>query len=125
MRIVDFDTEEYWAGCADRRLLIARCKDCRRWLHPPKGRCPQCWTTNIEREEVSGRARLYSFTEKPAAGGGPTTITVWAELAEQARLVVVGALIGGSERALIGAELQLAWQQTPDGWAPAFELADR
>jgi uncharacterized protein len=122
MRIIDLDTAAYWAGCDEQRLLIARCETCRRWIHPPKGVCPRCWGTAIAHEEVSGAAKVYSFTE--AADREAIPATVWAELLEQERLIVIGALLPALGKIEIGDELTLCWQETEDGWSPAFRRAD-
>ena len=39
---IDRDNSAYWTGGARGELLIARCADCRYYVHPPTGFCPRC-----------------------------------------------------------------------------------
>jgi uncharacterized OB-fold protein len=59
---LDADTEPFWRGCAEGRLVIARCRVCGLYLHPPRPACRRCRSMDIERVEVSGRGVVYSFT---------------------------------------------------------------
>ncbi len=51
----------FWTGGAKGQLLIQRCAECRRWIHPPTSRCPSC-DGQVRAEPVSGRGSLYTFT---------------------------------------------------------------
>jgi uncharacterized OB-fold protein len=51
--------ERTWAD--DERLLIERCTGCRRWVHPPIGRCPDC-AGRLVAEPVSGRGTVFTYT---------------------------------------------------------------
>ncbi|MBI2166441.1 MAG: OB-fold domain-containing protein [Chloroflexi bacterium] len=52
----------FWEGCKKHELLIIRCSDCGYYIHWPKQRCPQCWSTNVAPAKVSGRGTVYSYT---------------------------------------------------------------
>jgi uncharacterized OB-fold protein len=108
---LNYDTKDYWEGCARKELIIARCQDCKYWIHPPKALCPVCWSDNIGREKASGEATIFTFTVMPPRGeGGRTNVTVWAELAEQARLFLIGDLEEGYVEGIeIGDPLNLVW----------------
>src|SRR5580693_4001093 len=88
---VDYDTQAYWKGCRDRKLIVARCGDCSRWIHPPKGLCPYCWSATINHEEVTGDARVYSFTETPQKDGA-SLVTIWAQFEGLENVTVLGLL---------------------------------
>ena len=120
---VDYDTQAYWEGCERQELIIARCRDCSLWLHPPHAVCPECWSDNIGREPVSGDASIYSFTVTPGARrpGHTVAITVWAELAEQERLIIVADLEPCDAASVaIGMPLQLTWGQHGTATIPMF-----
>lgn len=51
----------FWTGGAEGRLLVPRCRDCRRWTLPPSGSCPACGGPTIS-EAASGRARVLTWT---------------------------------------------------------------
>lgn len=55
-------TEFFWDGVNRHRLLILRCQNCQHFVHYPRPICDRCQATDLEPEEVSGRATLYSFT---------------------------------------------------------------
>jgi len=124
------DTKHYWAGCERRELVLARCEECRQWIHPPRGVCPRCWSDRIAHEAISGRGRVYSFVVLPAARQGPDAqdkVTVWAELEEQERLIVVADL-APSERGfeiMIGDRLELTWGEHRGAAVPNFRKETR
>ena len=117
------DTVEYWRGCERRELVIARCEACRNWLHPPRPVCPNCWSDDIGRHAVSGRATVYSYTSVPRPSRFGATTTVWAELVEQERLIVVADLDPADGDIAIGDALELAWREQGEGRVPIFRKA--
>jgi uncharacterized OB-fold protein len=52
----------FWTGGATGQLLIQRCGDCRRWVHPPTSRCPSCGGP-LAPEPVSGTGTILTYTE--------------------------------------------------------------
>src|ERR1700722_7048935 len=105
------DTVEYWRGCERRELVIARCEACQTWVHPPRPICPQCWSDNIGRHAVSGRARVYSYTSVPRPSPVGASTSVWAELVEQSPLLGVPDLEPASNQIAIGDALELSWRE--------------
>jgi hypothetical protein len=106
----DADTAGYWE-LADRGTLhLARCRDCRRWQHPPLERCRSCGSP-LAFEPVSGRATLFSWTvtHQPCVPGYlddlPYTVAV-VELAEQEGLRIVGRADGDVVAAGAGAPVR-------------------
>jgi uncharacterized OB-fold protein len=55
------DTEFFWEGLRERRLLIRRCADCGHLHHPPGPMCPKCHSCAWTAQEVSGRGVLHSY----------------------------------------------------------------
>ena len=55
------DTQFFWDGCKDGRLLIQRCDGCGTLRHPPRPMCPQCHSLDWTAIEASGRGTVYSF----------------------------------------------------------------
>ena len=58
----DFDTAPWWDAARDERLLVRRCRDCGRAHFYPRPFCPHCWSRNIEWEQASGDATLYTYS---------------------------------------------------------------
>ncbi|MDB5869868.1 MAG: hypothetical protein JWP96_2200 [Polaromonas sp.] len=118
---MDHDTAAYWQGLSNRTLSLARCDDCKHWIHPPKACCPACWSDHVGQGTPSGQATLFSYLVQPLAPGGPPGIVAWAELVEQPRLLVVGELLGETpESVRIGARLTLDWVASRNIHLPVF-----
>lgn len=56
------DNFEHYRGRLERRLLIKHCQDCGYWIYPHFPSCPECWSTNLKFEEVSGNGKVYILT---------------------------------------------------------------
>lgn len=57
----DLDSEPFWAGCREGRLLIPRCGDCGAARWPPGPMCPACQSQETAWEPASGRGTVYSW----------------------------------------------------------------
>ncbi|OBI22355.1 Zn-ribbon domain-containing OB-fold protein [Mycobacterium sp. E2497] len=55
------DTEFFWTGLRDNKLLIQRCGGCGRLRHPPRPMCPHCRSLDWDTVESSGRGTVYSY----------------------------------------------------------------
>lgn len=88
----DEDTQPFWDGCADGRLLVPECAACgaRRW--PPGPMCPVCQSTETHWLEASRRGTLYSWivavhpTDQVLADQVPYTVAL-VELDEGVRVI--------------------------------------
>jgi uncharacterized protein len=58
----DVDTQPFWDGARDGKLLIQRCRACGRAYFYPRPFCPSCWSADVAWEEASGRAVLYTYS---------------------------------------------------------------
>ena len=59
---IDAFTRTYWDAAARGRLLLRRCADCGRAHHYPREFCPYCWSEDVDWEQASGRAVLYTWS---------------------------------------------------------------
>jgi uncharacterized protein len=55
------DTQFFWDGAKEHRLLIQRCGGCGTLRHPPRPMCPSCHSLEWDTLEASGRGTVYSF----------------------------------------------------------------
>ena len=55
------DSQFFWDGVKDHRLLIQRCRSCAQLRHPPRPMCPHCHSLDRDAVEASGRGTVYSF----------------------------------------------------------------
>jgi len=54
------DTQFFWDGLKDRRLLVQRCDGCGALRHPPRPMCPRCHSLAWTQSESSGRGTILS-----------------------------------------------------------------
>lgn len=59
--IVDQDTQPFWEGCAQGKLLLQRCNECGAVWHPPSPVCHQCLSSANEWVEASGEGTVFSY----------------------------------------------------------------
>lgn len=60
--IVNPDSQAYWDGARENRLMIRKCKSCGKTHFMPRYLCPSCWSTELEWIQASGRGTVHSFT---------------------------------------------------------------
>ena len=56
------DTQPYWDGLAEGRLLIQRCGACGKLRHYPRPMCDSCHSMDVAWQEASGRGTIHSWT---------------------------------------------------------------
>lgn len=84
------DTEFFWNGLRERKLLIQRCGQCGSLRHPPRPMCPKCRCLQWDTIESSGRGAVYSYAiphEPRFPGFEYPYIVVLVQLDEGVRLV--------------------------------------
>ena len=55
------DTQFFWDGVRDHRLLVQQCASCGALRHPPRPMCPACQSLEWDAIEATGRGTVYSF----------------------------------------------------------------
>ena len=58
---IEEESQPFWDGAKEGRLLIGSCKDCHHKYYYPRPFCPECWSENVEMVEASGRGRLAAL----------------------------------------------------------------
>src|SRR4051794_14795828 len=84
------DTEFFWAGVREHRLLIQRCTNCGNLRHPPRPMCPHCQSLEWDTIEASGRGTVFSFViphHPPLPWFPDPFVVALVDLAEGTRLV--------------------------------------
>ncbi len=54
-------TKAFWDACQDKVLTVYACNDCGHLFLPGGPVCPQCWSSGLVSQPVSGRGTVYSF----------------------------------------------------------------
>lgn len=125
-------TSGFWEAAARHELAIQRCRTCGRRFHPPVPVCSRCHSEELGFDPVSGLGTIYAYTVMtealvPGFEAGLPVVVVAVELDEQEGLVVVSNLAGGDgSDAAIGARVEVAFEQLPDGGGvlPQFRVRD-
>jgi uncharacterized OB-fold protein len=60
--VIDVESQPFWDGCRQGRLMIMRCRACERPYFYPRAHCPMCWSAEVEWLEASGRGLLHSYS---------------------------------------------------------------
>jgi len=84
------DTQFFWDGVHEHRLLIQRCTACGALRHPPRPMCPACHALAWDTVEASGRGTVYSFViprHPPLPWFPQPYVVALVELEEGTRLV--------------------------------------
>ena len=55
------ESQAYWEGLRDRKLLMPRCDACGKYWFPPSLLCPHCNETKWTWTSTSGRGRIFSY----------------------------------------------------------------
>jgi uncharacterized OB-fold protein len=55
------DTQFFWDGLKEHKLLIQHCTDCGTTRHPPRPMCPHCQSLHWDSVELKGTGVIYSF----------------------------------------------------------------
>ena len=113
------DTEFFWNGLRERRLLIQRCSSCGILRHPPRPMCPHCLSIEWDAIEATGRGTVHSFV-MPQHPQFPFMdypyIVALIDLAEGVRLV--SNLIDiEPENAWIDMPVEVSFTEFDDGFA--------
>ncbi len=55
------ETQPFWDGTRDGRLMIMHCNTCARDYFYPRPICPFCMSTDTSWKQASGRAKLHTY----------------------------------------------------------------
>jgi hypothetical protein len=59
---IEEESQPFWDGLVDGRLLIKHCLACHAFHYYPRPFCPSCWSDDVEWYEASGRGRVYTYS---------------------------------------------------------------
>jgi uncharacterized OB-fold protein len=59
--LANLDTQPFWDGCAEGKLLLQRCNACGAYRHPPSPICPHCLSDQHAWVRATGRGTVYTF----------------------------------------------------------------
>ena len=59
---------EFWKAAKRHELCLQHCQDCGHYVFYPRSLCPQCLSSNLRWEKISGQGKVYSYTTVHRAG---------------------------------------------------------
>jgi hypothetical protein len=128
---ITHDNAAHYRGRLRRELLMNRCGDCGRWHAPPKPICPDCWSSRVSAEPVSGEGVIFMaillHRGPPAPGVDYSTPypVVTVELDEQPGLRFTSTVVGADNNDIrIGAAVRLDWSNRVGAPMPVFALKE-
>jgi uncharacterized OB-fold protein len=120
-----YDTHAYWTGGARGELLIARCRECCYYVHPPAPFCPRCESRDVEPQPVSGHGVVVTFTvnHKQWLPDLPVPYVVaLVSIAEQDDVRLATNITGCAvDDVYIGMPVRVRFERHQDLWVPLFE----
>jgi uncharacterized OB-fold protein len=120
MPVADPMTQFFWDAAKAHELRIQRCQACGTYIHPPRPVCRVCRSTDLQPEDVSGRATLYTWTVAeqafgPYFAGKLPYVYAVVELVEQPGLHVITNVVDVPWQDLrAGMELEVAFEDVTD-----------
>jgi uncharacterized OB-fold protein len=128
--VADAMSKVFWDGLKHGKLLVQRCEQCRRLQFPPEASCEACSSTELSFEEMSGRGKVFSFTETVSGARHPYFQSIspylvgMVQLDEQEGLVFPSNFPGSKYADLeIGAPVQVIFDEIAEGVViPQFRL---
>ncbi|MDA0340646.1 MAG: OB-fold domain-containing protein [Proteobacteria bacterium] len=112
------DSQPYWDGLRDRRLMLQQCADCGTIRHYPRPVCDQCYSMEVDWTEASRRGTVHSWSVShhafhPSFKADLPTTFVTVDLEENVRLV--GILRDPEVTLSIGMPVQVGFEDAADG----------
>jgi len=121
------DNEGFWAGVKRGELVFQRCRDCGKWVHPPRPMCPGCRSLQKEWAPSKGKGKVYSwvtYRESPHPGFPAPYSVVLVELKEGVR-VVSNLVDTKHEEITIGMRVEVVFDHMSDNFTlPRFRKVD-
>jgi hypothetical protein len=112
------DSEFFWEGLREHRLLVRRCGRCAHLHHPPGPMCPKCHSYDWTAQPLSGRGTLHSYVivHQPQLPGFTYPLPVaLVEMEEGVRLL--GNLTAAEpENLRIGMPLEVEFVEVEPGY---------
>ena len=124
--VANADSQEYWAGAREGRLMLRRCKSCGKLHFMPRFLCPFCWSEDLQWVQASGQGEVHSFTivrraSSPVFAGRVPYVVALIDLAEGPRMMA-NILGPDALQVQIGDPVRLIFEERGEGdRIPQFE----
>jgi uncharacterized protein len=125
--VSDPETQEFWAACAEHRLVVQQCTQCEAYRFAPAPICYHCQSFDVRSVESAGIGELYTWTVVYRALHPATESAVPYNTAVVRLLDCGGAMITtnivevDNDELVAGMRVHVKWDDVADGVAlPRF-----
>ena len=122
---LDSVNRPFWTGGAEGKLMIARCRDCGTFLHPPQPVCRHCLSDDVAAEAVAGTGRVETFTVNYQAwypGLEVPYVIARVSLDGVPGVIVTTNIVGCAPESVdFGDRVRVKFEQQGDVYLPLFE----
>ena len=116
----------FWDGVKEHKLVFQKCRQCGRWVHPPRPTCPKCGSFEKEWAPSSGKGTVYSwvtYLDSPHPGFRAPYSVVLVEMEEGVRLIS-NMVDTGPDEISIGMPVEVVFDDVSEGLTlPKFRKA--
>lgn len=127
--LANADSQAYWDGAREDKLLIRKCGECDTFHFMPRHLCPECWSGDLHWVESAGEGTVHSFSiirraSLPAYNDQTPYVTALIDLDEGPRMVT--NIVGDDALSVaIGDRVSVVFEDRGDGAKlPQFKRAD-
>jgi len=60
--MINMETETYWQGTKDGKLMLKKCNACGETHFYPRAICPHCFSDDTDWYEASGKGTIYTYS---------------------------------------------------------------
>lgn len=111
----DTALQKFYDKLQQKIFATTKCTDCNTLFFPPKTICPNCYSNNLQWENLSGEATLYAFTQHDRSlSFHPPSVIGLVELKEGFKLLT--HIKGNYNELKIGDKLRLDFFQIKEGF---------
>ncbi|MBF6629526.1 MAG: Zn-ribbon domain-containing OB-fold protein [Comamonas sp.] len=127
--ISNADSQPYWQGARENKLLIRKCNACGQVHFMPRHVCPTCWSDDLQWIEASGKGTVHSYTiirraSDPRFAHLVPYVVVLVDLQEGPRMMA-NVLGENALKTKIGDALTLVFEDRGDGdQLPQFQRVE-
>jgi uncharacterized OB-fold protein len=121
------ETQPFWDGCSQGKLLISRCAGCGQHHFSRLAACPKCYSTTLEWVESRGRGRLHSYVicHSSISGSHEQTPSIIAIIQLDEGPQIMSLLTGleqGHEKLKVGIPVEVVFDSASNRGECAFSF---
>lgn len=115
------ETQAYWDGANEGKLMLRKCNDCGRAHHYPRQICPHCQSDNTEWFEASGKGEIYTYSQMLV---GPVPYIIAFVALEEGPKMMTNIVEANNADLSIGQKVEVTFKQSDNGpMVPMFKPA--